>query len=123
MSQINQNKETTALLLSLLITIGAITGGLRWLDKKQGQNKSIVDLIKPEKLWQRKSLFNSESEPISQGESILITQNLTPEKQAAAKAIANQDYTQAVSQLEQSLAKQPDTQNKQNPLLKYPFAS
>jgi branched-chain amino acid transport system substrate-binding protein len=46
------------------------------------------------------------STQISQGNTILITQDTTPEKQAAVKAIATGDYPQAVSQLEQSLAQQ-----------------
>lgn len=110
----NQKKETTALLLSLLIAIGAITGGLRWLDnKQQGQNKLTIDLIKAKILPEQKSTFNSAQ--ISQGSTILITQDITPEKQAAVKkmsstssAIATEDYIQAASQLEQSLAKQPN---------------
>ncbi|MGL5795428.1 MAG: ABC transporter substrate-binding protein, partial [Waterburya sp.] len=104
MSQINQKKETTALILSLLITIGAITAGLRWLDKKQVQNNLTINQIKPNIFSRQKSTFNSEQ--ISQGNTILITQDTTPEKQAAVKAIATGDYPQAISQLEQSLAQQ-----------------
>jgi branched-chain amino acid transport system substrate-binding protein len=106
-SVMNQKKETTALLLSLLIAIGAITGGLRWLDnKQQGQSKLSIDLIKANILPGQKSTFNSAQ--ISQGSAILITQDITPEKQAAVQAIATQEYIQAVSQLEQSLIKQPN---------------
>jgi branched-chain amino acid transport system substrate-binding protein len=105
MSQINQNKETTALILSLLITIGAITAGLRWLQNKQpSQNKFAIDLNRPSISAKRKSSLNSDK--ISQGSTILINQDITPEKQAAVKALATENYEQAVTQLEQSLTKQ-----------------
>jgi branched-chain amino acid transport system substrate-binding protein len=109
MSQINQKKETTALILSLLITIGAITGGLRWL-KKHDQNKLTQDLNQPKILRNilpgQKSTLSSHQ--ISQGNTILITQNITPQKQAAVQEISQENYTQAVSQLEKSLAIQPN---------------
>ena len=97
----NQKKETTVLLLSLFITIGAIAGGLWWLNRSQ-QESTIVDQNSQEIV---PNLDSPASLSISTGNEILISQDATSQKQAAVRAIANQDYSQAVSLLEESLTK------------------
>ncbi|MGL5938858.1 MAG: ABC transporter substrate-binding protein [Waterburya sp.] len=102
---INQKKEITALLLLLLINTSVIGCSPR-SPNKQELNKSVINIS--ETASSESEQTTSSPNQISQGEKILITQDITPEKQAAAKAIANQDYTEAVSWLEQSLAVQPN---------------
>lgn len=94
----NQKKETIVLLLSLLITIGAIGGGWWWLNKdKQAQNTPNSNSVNFPKTR------SNNLERISTGNKILINKDSTPEKQAAVKAISNKNYSEAISQLEQSL--------------------
>ncbi|MEL6496405.1 MAG: ABC transporter substrate-binding protein [Cyanobacteria bacterium J06623_7] len=95
----NQKKENVVLLLSLLITAGIIAGGLWWLlGNKRTFNLGDGDRtenVSPDK---------SGSQP-SEGATVLFPQNITPEKQNAAAAIANQNYPEAESLLTQSLSK------------------
>ncbi|MEL6500502.1 MAG: ABC transporter substrate-binding protein [Cyanobacteria bacterium J06623_1] len=101
----NQKKENVVLLLSLLITAGVIAGGLWWL---RG-NKQILDVTldgdRQENVSQEDVSADLDSKP-STGETILFQQDLTPEKEAAAQAIAEQNFSEAESLLEQSLSKQ-----------------
>ena len=98
----NQKKETTVLLLSLFITIVAIAGGLWWLNRNK-QEPTIVDQNRPGIV---PTLDSSNLPGISTGNQVLISRDATPQKQAAVQAIADQDYPQAVSLLEESLATQ-----------------
>ena len=91
----NQKKETTVLLLSLFITIAAIAGGLSWLNS--GKTGSSIDPKKDTVV---------PSSAISGGNEALIDRNITPQKEAAVKAIATQDYSEAISLLTESLAEQ-----------------
>jgi branched-chain amino acid transport system substrate-binding protein len=99
-----QKKENVILLLSLLITAGVIAGGLWWLF---GNKKSLTTSDhNPES--DRPAIEANDgvnSEP-STGNEILFQGDLNPEKQAAAKEIANQNYGEAESLLQQSLSKQ-----------------
>jgi branched-chain amino acid transport system substrate-binding protein len=96
-----KEKEITVLLLfAIIFSLTSCSG--QW----QHQNKSLINLSTSSAAPNKLSYPNSHQ--ISQGERILITENITQEKQAAAKAIAAGDYTQAVSQLEQILALQPN---------------
>ena len=98
----SQKNETAVLLLSLLITIGLIGGGWWWFQQnKNFQLNSTSNQPSPSK-----TSTNSIDNLLSQGDRVLITQNATPEKQAATEAIASGNYTEAVSQLEASLKKQ-----------------
>ena len=99
----NQKRETTVLLLSLLITIGAIAGGLWWLTTKPNNplSSSTTNSVNT-----AKTSTTLKPEQISTGNRILISQNITPEKQLATKAIAQGDYPEAVLQLEKSVNKQ-----------------
>jgi branched-chain amino acid transport system substrate-binding protein len=95
----NQKKENVILLLSLLITTGVIAGGLWWLF---GNKKSwnVSDKVPKS---DRPAMVASQP---SIGDEILFQRDLNPEKQAAAKAIAAQNYPEAESLLQQSLSKQ-----------------
>jgi branched-chain amino acid transport system substrate-binding protein len=89
-----QKKETAVLLLSLLITLGAIAFGWWWLTRSGKLNlfKSLPDI--------------SQQSQLSIGDKLLISQNATPEKRAAVTALAEENYQQAVINLELSLKKQ-----------------
>lgn len=105
----NKKKETTVLLLSLLITIGAVAGGLWWLNKdKQGFNflgKNSPENSPLSTSDDPKTESESNSGEISTGREMLISHQTTPEKQAGIQAIATNNYSEAVSLLEQSLAR------------------
>ena len=94
-----QKKETTVLLLSLLITVGAIAGGLWWFKK---DNPSQVSAPPDTSTISSRS----SADRLSTGEKILISQDITLEKQAGVTAFANGDYPQAIAQLSASLQKQ-----------------
>ena len=99
----NQKRETIVLLLSLLITIGAIAGGLWWLTTKPNNpfNSSTSNSVNT-----AKTSTTLTPGQVSTGNRILISQNITPEKQLATKAIAQGNFPEAVLQLEKSLNKQ-----------------
>ncbi len=94
-----QKKETTVLLLSLLITVGAIAGGLWWFKKDDVAQVS-------QRPGTSTTSARSTAERLSTGEKILISQDITLEKQAGVTAFANGDYPQAIAQLSTSLQKQ-----------------
>ncbi|MEO1669883.1 MAG: ABC transporter substrate-binding protein [Cyanobacteria bacterium J06631_2] len=101
----NQKKENVVLLLSLLITAGVIAGGLWWLwGNKQALDVSL-DGDRPENVSPADVSANNNLQP-STGAKNLFQQDLTPEREAAAKAIASKNYSEAESLLEQSLSKQ-----------------
>lgn len=93
-----KKKETTVLLLTLLITIGAIAGGLWWLN----QNKPGTGIVDSgyEKNVTEKDLPLPK---ISAGNESLIKDNLAPEKEAGIKAISAKNYGDAETYLEKSL--------------------
>jgi branched-chain amino acid transport system substrate-binding protein len=97
-----QKKENVILLLSLLITTGVIAGGLWWLFKK---SLNISDNA-PKSDRQVIVATDGVARKPSAGDKILFQRDLNPEKQAAAKAIAAQNYTEGSSLLQQSLSKQ-----------------
>lgn len=99
----NQKRETTVLLLSLLITLGAIAGGLWWLTTKPN---NFLDSSTSNSVNNAKTLTSLTPGQISTGNKILISQNITPEKQLAIKAIAQGNEPEAILQLEKSLSKQ-----------------
>jgi branched-chain amino acid transport system substrate-binding protein len=98
-----QKKENVILLLSLLITTGVIAGGLWWLlgNKKSLNSDNLSKSDRPGIV-----LTGEVASKPSTGEEILFQRDLNPEKQAAAKAIAAQNYSEAESLLQQSLNKQ-----------------
>jgi branched-chain amino acid transport system substrate-binding protein len=98
-----QKKENVILLLSLLITTGVIAGGLWWLFG----NKKSLNISDNVSKSDRPAMVETDavaSKP-STGDEILFQRDLNPEKQAAAKAIAAQNYAEGSSLLQQSLSK------------------
>ncbi|MEN9517559.1 MAG: hypothetical protein RLZZ381_147 [Cyanobacteriota bacterium] len=95
----SQKKENIILLLSLLITTGVISAGLWWLLSHRQPAK--VSDRHPTKIAAPDAVA---SDPSTGGE-ILFQRELNPEKQAAAKAIAEENYPKAESLFKQSLSK------------------
>ena len=95
-----KKKETTVLILTLLITIGTVAGGLWWLNRQKldisGTDSKNTEIVPEDGLLPPK---------ISAGKELLIRENLTPEKEAGINAIANKNYGDAEAYLEQSLSK------------------
>ena len=95
-----KKKETTVLLLTLLITVGTIAGGLWWL------NRNELGTIILKRDGEIVAGGDSLAPIIGKGEEILIEENITSEKKAGVKAIAEGNYAEAEAYLEQSLSKQ-----------------
>ncbi|WP_414529994.1 ABC transporter substrate-binding protein [Nodularia chucula] len=95
----SQRNETTVLLLSLMVTVGLVGGGL-WLFKDEifPQNSADNGSTTPSN--------QSIADRISFGERILTPGVVNPGKQAAVQALANQNYGAAISSLETSLQQQ-----------------
>ena len=93
-----KKKETTVLLLTLLITVAAIAGGLWWLNKN---NLGTLTLDSQDKQNVPDGALSSPK--ISVGEQILVGDNVSPEKEAGVQAIADKNYADAETYLEQSL--------------------
>ncbi|MDB9320440.1 ABC transporter substrate-binding protein [Nodularia spumigena CS-591/04] len=95
----SHKNETKVLLLSLLVTLGLVGGGL-WLFKEQifPQNQSGNNLPSTDN--------QSISERISFGEKNLIIGELSPAKKEGVQALADQNYAQAIASLEKSLKQQ-----------------
>lgn len=101
-----QKNETTILLLSLAVTAAVVAGGLllfatqtktdlgRLVDNSS--NSGAASTAQP-------ASAQSVEERISAGERLLITSAATPDKEAAAQAIASGNYEEAVSKLEAAL--------------------
>lgn len=92
----SQKNETTVLLLSLLITVALLAGGLWWFTNRN-QNASVNSKSPGEATTSSNQPIQ---ERISAGEK-LLSKEATPQKKAAAEAIAKNNYTEAVKQLEQ----------------------
>ncbi|WP_293095129.1 ABC transporter substrate-binding protein [Moorena sp. SIO3I6] len=102
--------ETSVLLLSMVITVAMVLGGLWWLQKSQ-----IITLPFPEeteedepraKVTPKTTNIKPEiiiAEHLSAGDRTLISTEVTPAKQAAVKAFASGNYGKAASLLEASL--------------------
>ncbi|MFB8789560.1 MAG: ABC transporter substrate-binding protein [Potamolinea sp.] len=95
----SQKNETVVLLLSFLVTVALVAAGLWWFTNRSGSNLGSVA--------EQKGTPNQESaanqsviQRISTGEKLLISSETTEEKQAAAKAIASGNYSEAVAKLE-----------------------
>ncbi|MEA5581544.1 ABC transporter substrate-binding protein [Nodularia harveyana UHCC-0300] len=93
----SHKKETTILLLSLMVTLGLVGGGLLL----------FKDEIFPENPAGEKTPSNkSVSDRISFGEKILTPGDVNPDKTAGVQALANKDYPAAISSLETTLKQQ-----------------
>jgi branched-chain amino acid transport system substrate-binding protein len=100
----SQKNETILLVLSLAITVALMAIGAWWFMK--GNDVKVGGL--PGDSGSPGETPSPQSNPsvqklISAGERVLISANVPPEKEAASKAIASGNYTEAVTQLEASL--------------------
>ncbi|MBE9198188.1 MULTISPECIES: ABC transporter substrate-binding protein [unclassified Nodularia (in: cyanobacteria)] len=94
----SHKNETTVLILSLLVTLGLVGGGL-WLFKEQ---------IFPQNPSANKPTTDNQSiaDRISFGEKTLTPGEVTPAKKEGVQAFADQNYAQAIANLETSLKQQ-----------------
>ena len=90
-----QKKETTILVLALLITAGLLGAGFWWFKSQSGVN--VGGLVSPKN--------NSEGSPerISLGDKILIVADTNSSKQAGVEAFAKKDFQTAKAQFQASL--------------------
>lgn len=93
----SQKNETAVLALALLLTVGIIGGGAWWFINQNFRDK--INIAAPNDQNDNKSI----QERISFGEKILITSDIPSQKKEGIQAIANQDYTKAIANLEGSL--------------------
>ena len=103
----SQKNETKVLVLSLVITLSLVAGGLWWFASKReldlpksGRNNTTSDLPAP---TPSPASHLSTKARLSAGEKILIPKEGTAEKQAGVEAFATGNYKQAVRELEASL--------------------
>ncbi|MBR8829319.1 MAG: amino acid ABC transporter substrate-binding protein [Gomphosphaeria aponina SAG 52.96 = DSM 107014] len=94
--------EIKTLLISLLITISLLAGGVWWLKETifANKNSSSTTQTPPEKPPEHESLETR----FSAGEKLLISTEGTSAKQGGVNAFAAGDYQKAVTELESSLA-------------------
>ncbi|GAB4376130.1 MAG: ABC transporter substrate-binding protein [Elainellaceae cyanobacterium] len=105
----SQKNETPVLLLSLLITLALIGGGLWWLGRRLtleglpviGDNPALpggngAGANRPASLPDR----------LSTGDKALVSQSTSPAKQAGIAALADRNYEQAVQSLENYLSQE-----------------
>lgn len=97
----SQKNETPVLILSLLITLGLIGGGLWWLASRFNLTGALPKVENPQ------SGSNGTQVPLPQrfslGDRLLITDGASPQKQAGVQALASKNYSAAVSDLQASL--------------------
>lgn len=105
----SQKNETTKLFLALLLTLGLVGVGLWMLDN--WLNINVASLLTGSNS-QNPSPGSVSQESVerllSRGERWLIPGSVSPEKQAAAEALASENFDEAVSQLETSLQANPN---------------
>jgi branched-chain amino acid transport system substrate-binding protein len=100
----SQKNEITVLLLTLLLSLGAIGGGLWWLrDRFSSPIPNPVVTNTPLATPTEPSGPTPLENRLSMGEKLLIPGELTQEKQSAVDAFAAGSYQQAVYALESSL--------------------
>lgn len=95
----SQKNETPVLLLSLLITLAIIAGGLWWL----GRRFNLVNIPGITQSNGSGTTASALADRLSGGEKLLVTQNASADKQAGVAAIANRNYSEAISRLEATL--------------------
>lgn len=97
----SQKKETIILILALLITLGLVGGGFWLFTGKSG-------FADKEKTSQNTPINESSQKRISFGNKTLMPGEVRPEKQAGLEAIANGNFSKAISNLQASLQKNPN---------------
>jgi branched-chain amino acid transport system substrate-binding protein len=104
-----QKNETTVLIISLLFTLSLVGGGIWWLrdkfiiDNDLSSNSSPSASLSPQSNTSPSPEQIPLSERLSFGEKLLIPSTKTAKKQAAASALAAQNYNKAIESLEASL--------------------
>lgn len=98
----SQKNETPVLVLSLLITLGLIGGGLWWLGSRfnWGGFAQAPAPTSPAPGSGGENRPGSFQDRFSSGEKILISASAAPEKRSAVAAIAAENYSQAATELE-----------------------
>src|SRR4028118_1545469 len=98
----SQKNETAVLILSLLITLGLVGGGIWWLTNRSGTN---FKGLSPDQALSNKSPQSEQSieQRLSAGNKLLIAGGATAKKQEAVGAIASGNYSAAIANLETSL--------------------
>jgi len=99
--------ETPALILSLLVTLALIGGGIWWLTRRLNLG-DVFQSTPPVSSPAPAGTGNAESgvsgaQRLSGGQQVLFPQEASADKLAATEAIANQNYSEAVGLLEASL--------------------
>ncbi|MBW4656049.1 MAG: ABC transporter substrate-binding protein [Kaiparowitsia implicata GSE-PSE-MK54-09C] len=92
------HRETPALVLALLITLGLLTVGLRW---------SLGSLATLHLQGLRLPPRSAEVARISQGELLLLPAEALPEKRLGSRAVAHGRYAEAVIHFDQALRAAP----------------
>ncbi len=93
----SQRNETKILIFSLLITAGLIGGGAWWFLNKFNQNNGTSINV-------NNNNQSSATPRISSGETLLITDESNPNKLAGISAFAAGNFSEAVTNLQASLA-------------------
>jgi branched-chain amino acid transport system substrate-binding protein len=98
----SRKNETPVLILSLLITLALIGGGL-WFLARQVFNPGGSSGGPSVEFPTGGSSSQSSADRFSTGDKLIIPEGASPEKQAGVAAIAAKDYNQAITSLEASL--------------------
>jgi branched-chain amino acid transport system substrate-binding protein len=103
----SQKNETAVLLLSLLITVALLAAGIGWFISRSGIDLGRLTGNQSSPGSTTSSGAKASRQPvrerISTGEKLLLPSDATPGKEAAVKAIASGNYTEAVANLQASL--------------------
>jgi len=94
-----QKNETPALILSLLVTLALLGGGLWWLTRRVDFGNLVQPSTPTANSGQRVPL----AQRLSVGQQTLFPQGASADKVAATEAIAAQNYDEAIRLLEASL--------------------
>jgi branched-chain amino acid transport system substrate-binding protein len=99
----SQKNETAVLVLSLLITLGLVGGGIWWLANRSGKN--FGSLPPENQALSNKSPQSQQSieQRLSAGKKLLVPAGVTTKKQEAVGAIASGNYNAAIANLETSM--------------------
>jgi branched-chain amino acid transport system substrate-binding protein len=103
----SSKNETPVLVISLLITVALIGGGIWWLSSRSGQLGSLLGLNgnqSPASPGQPAPGNTGRLEDrLSTGDRILVTADTNADKQAGVAAMASGDYATAISRFEAAL--------------------
>lgn len=96
-----QKKETTVLVLSLLVTAALLAAGFWWLSNRSKEN--LGSLVSPTNDQSGSTVFGELQKRISLGDKILIAADTNPSKQSGVAAFAKKDFQEAKNQFQASL--------------------